>query len=191
MKIEEIGAIVMASGFSVRMGQNKLLMPVAGQSMYRHVLDMLEKSRLQRICVVTPYDAIAEDAAARGMQTVCNSAPQLGQSHSVVLGVQACADCRGWMFFSADQPFLKSSTVDAMAAAAAGGGYPILAASCRGRRGQPVYFDGMFKEALLKLSGDAGGRSIMKSCPEQVHLFEVEDEREMLDLDTPEDIGRL
>lgn len=188
MRKTEIAAIVMASGFSRRMGQNKLLLLLDGRPMYTYVLDMLENSCLEKICVVTAFDEIADDAIARGMQTVRNHEPERGQSHSVVLGVQSMTDCAGWMFFSADQPFLKSSTVDAMTAAAAEKNCSILAARCRGRRGQPVYFSREFRDGLLHLTGDAGGRSLLRKYPEKVCYFDIEDERQMRDLDTPEDL---
>ncbi|MDO4478279.1 MAG: nucleotidyltransferase family protein [Lachnospiraceae bacterium] len=60
-------AIMMASGFGHRFGSNKLLVPLEGKPLYRHVLDRLlsvAKTEPLDITVVTQYEAIEQELAA-------------------------------------------------------------------------------------------------------------------------------
>ena len=46
------------------------------------------------------------------------------------------------------------------------------------------------KKELLALEGDQGGRQIMQEHPEDIWMMEV-DERELRDIDHPEDLKQL
>ena len=52
----------------------------------------------------------------------------------------------------------------------------------QGEPGNPTLFHQKFRAELLGLTGDTGGRKIMKRCPEQVFWFEIpESERRDID----------
>ena len=57
---------------------------------------------------------------------------------------------------------------------------------CGDREGNPNVFGRRYREELLALSGDRGGRGILKRHAGQVSWLEVSDERELTDLDTRE-----
>ena len=106
-----ITAVILASGFSKRMGCNKLLLPVEGKAMIAHVFDAVRQVEFEQTVVVTGFDSIAQLAVGNGFQAVDNDSPEIGQSHSVVLGVQKTSQSAGWMFFNGDMPWLKSDTI--------------------------------------------------------------------------------
>ena len=95
-----ITAVILASGFSKRMGCNKLLLPVEGKAMIAHVFDAVRQVEFEQTVVVTGFDSIAQLAVGNGFQAVDNDSPEIGQSHSVVLGVQKTSQSAGWMFFN-------------------------------------------------------------------------------------------
>ena len=94
-----ITAVILASGFSKRMGCNKLLLPVEGKAMIAHVFDAVRQAGFEQTVVVTGFDSIAQLAVGNGFQAVDNDSPEIGQSHSVVLGVQKTSQSAGWMLF--------------------------------------------------------------------------------------------
>src|SRR5207248_3944549 len=49
----QIAAVVLAAGMSTRMGRNKLLMDIVGESLVRRVVKAVEASRARPIVVVT------------------------------------------------------------------------------------------------------------------------------------------
>lgn len=82
-------AVIMASGFSQRMGENKLLMKYRGKALAERVMDAVAGAGFAEIIVVTCHGAVAEMARRRHLTVVENDHPELGQSRSVVLGTQA------------------------------------------------------------------------------------------------------
>ena len=58
----------------------------------------------------------------------------------------------------------------------------IVCASHEGRRGNPVLWDTCYMSDLLSLTGDAGGRQIIKKYQENVRLVEC-GEKELQDVD--------
>ena len=98
-----------------------------------------------------------------------------------------------YVFFVADQPWLSERTVETflefMKKVSDGDreSRPIGCVSRLGEPGNPVWFSAFYKDELLALSGDRGGKRVMKAHMDQVHFFEVEEERELWDVDTLED----
>ena len=158
-----ITAVILASGFSKRMGCNKLLLPVEGKAMIAHVFDAVRQVEFEQTVVVTGFDSIAQLAVGNGFQAVDNDSPEIGQSHSVVLGVQKTSQSAGWMFFNGDMPWLKSDTI-----------------------GKLLEYPAAFKAELLALTGDHGGRTIIRNHPDRVCYVPIDNIRQGVDVDTPE-----
>ena len=55
--------------------------------------------------------------------------------------------------------------------------------SCQGELGNPAVFSNRYREELLALEGDVGGRRIIRRHPDDLFLCEVEDGRELVDVD--------
>lgn len=62
----------------------------------------------------------------------------------------------------------------------------IVCAKSSHRSGNPNIFAAGFYEEFLKLEGDVGGKKIIKSHPEAVRYYSVE-EKELTDMDYKED----
>lgn len=176
--------MILASGFSKRMGCNKLLLPVEGKAMIAHVLDAVRQAGFGQTVVVTGYDEITQMALQNDFAVIENEHPELGQSHSVVLGVQKTMQSAGWMFFNGDMPWLKPDTIEKLLEYADAA--HIVVPNYGSRPGQPVYFPAAFKEELLALTGDHGGRIIIRCHPDQVCYVPIDNIRQGVDIDTPE-----
>ncbi|MFR2781399.1 MAG: MATE family efflux transporter [Clostridium sp.] len=59
----------------------------------------------------------------------------------------------------------------------------------KGRRGSPTAFGACYRSELLAISGDKGGRQVMKNHPEELWIMETE-EKQLWDVDLPEDLKR-
>ena len=55
-----VTAVIMCSGFSRRMGENKLLMDFRGKRMFEYTVDTVKKAGFYKTVVVTAYDEIAD-----------------------------------------------------------------------------------------------------------------------------------
>ena len=90
--------IYLTAGLSRRYGSNKLLEPIDGKPMYRHMLDILtvmkeEEPHRYEVVVVTAYDEIEEAVKGLPVTVVRNAEPELGVSHSIKLGLLASFIC--------------------------------------------------------------------------------------------------
>ena len=88
------------------------------------------------------------------------------------------------MFFNGDMPWLKSDTIEKLLEYADAA--HIVVPRYGSRPGQPVYFPAAFKAELLALTGDHGGRSIIRNHPDRVCYVPIDNIRQGVDVDTPE-----
>lgn len=154
--------------------------------MIMHILERLKAFDFQEVLVVTGYGEIIKIADQFSYRSVFNDAPEIGQSRSVVLGVTVSHDSEGWLFLNGDMPWLKEDTLHKIMEAA-GEGRHIIVPRYDGCPGQPVYFPSRFYEELKMLTGDQGGRQIIRRHPEAVVYVDIEDSKQGIDIDTPED----
>lgn len=190
----KIHMILLAAGRGSRFGGNKLLYEVEGKPMYRHMLERLvllrerlkQKREAGRLAVVTADPQIEACALELGAVCVRNSCQEKGISYSVRLGVEACGEEGGpcaYLFCPADQPWFTLDDLEGLVRGWLASGKSIGIAAQQGRPGSPCIFDRRYRSGLLSLSGDTGGKSIAKACPEEVYLYEISGDKGLEDMD--------
>lgn len=182
----------MASGYSSRMGANKLLLPVEGVPAVQRVLAAVLASAVGEAILVYQDDKVREIGEALGAKTIYNPLSKLGQSEAVKAGISnASADAQGYMFFVGDQPFICSEVIDRLIRVFRDTGAAAVVPRYNGRRGNPVLFSSYLKEQLLALQGDAGGRIVLDSLNEGIVWVDIEEEQAGFDMDTMEDYTKI
>jgi len=178
-------AIVLAAGLSTRMRAQKLLLSVDGKPMLQHGLDLVRGLPFSRRVLVTTPE-VAEQVEMAGIELVINPVPEAGQSGSVQLGVLAAPPDDSLLFLMGDQPFLDAVTLEALLAADDGQRivYPVGPGNTPR---SPVLFGPRFREALLALRGDEGGRQLRRQYPGACLPVRIQSEWVLLDIDTPAD----
>lgn len=179
----KINAILMASGLSKRMGENKLMLEFKGKKIYEHTLDLLEEVGFDEVIVATSYEEILEDARSRGFVAICNTDNEIGKSSSIKLGVRETDEDTNMMFFVADQPLLRKETCEKLIESFKENNlmtYPVVGM----RRGAPVIFPASYRDKLLSLEADQGGMIFAKDG--KTNKVPIENEYELLDIDTIE-----
>ena len=181
-------AIILAAGLSSRMqGRQKLLLPIGGKPMLQHTLDLTARLPFTwTILVTVPNVAAGIKTAA---EIVINPTPEAGQNSSIRLGVLAAPLGDSLLFLTGDQPFLDEATLHAILAADDGASI-VYPTGPDGAPKSPVLFPPHFREALLALTGDEGGRQLRRQYPEACRAVRIADEKTLLDIDTPEDYER-
>lgn len=183
-----LGIVLLAAGVGKRFGGNKLTAQVRGKPMYLWAMENIEEMKTELpIVVVTGTPEIVSAAEAKGMIAIFNGQPELGISLSIRLGIEAVIQedrkVDGILFMVCDQPWLEKTTLVRLMSEFDGG---ILALSYGERRGNPVIFSREYLKELSELSGDIGGRQVMARHRENVRFLEVNDERELQDIDKRE-----
>jgi len=181
-----ITAIILASGYSRRMGQNKLLLKYRGKSLIEHTIESIMKCGFAEVIVVAREEEIIEIGNKNGLKVIKNENAVKGISESIKLGVMHAKETEGYMFFTADQPFLDSDTIKGLTVEFTENSAYIIIPRYEGKRGSPVIFPSSFKEDFLKLEGDVGGKAIINKNLEKVKFVEVQDSIKLFDVDTIE-----
>ena len=191
--MEKIGCVIMASGLARRFGSNKLLHDFLGEPVMNRILRTTAGAPLAARVVVTRHPEIRDLCEARQIPVVLHDLPE--QSDTVRLGVEylleACPEMTGCMFAASDQPCLTVQSVANLCAAFEDAPEKIWRLSWQGTVGNPVLFPKSTFPELLNLPVGKGGGAVVKKHPDLVDTVEVADERELVDVDTPEILASL
>ena len=211
--------IYLAAGNSRRFGKNKLLVEWNGRPLYEYGLNTLKEAVKDRtdseILLVSQYPNILQAHP----EVVCVYSPKSteGLSWSIRAGIecvlgreqkreqqQECRRLPDWqegdhwlLFLTADQPLVEKETIQNLLLQAdnaerlTSGKTRIIRARYAGKEGSPVLFHASLIPELKQLSGDEGGRSVIRAHREEMEFVDVADERQMTDVDTVEDLEKL
>lgn len=189
---QKFAVVVLAAGAGKRYGSNKLLANIQGRPLYEHMIEKLNALRAFPAYLVTGYEEIKTKAESAGVSAVDNQQPELGISHSLKLGLQAClkqhTEIQGVLFSVCDQPNLTLSTMLTLMRTAMLHPGRIVCSAHEGKPGNPVLWDRKFFGELLELEGDTGGRQILERRREQCILVEA-DAEELKDIDRKQDLA--
>ncbi len=184
----QIGCVLMASGKSSRFGSNKLLADFEGQPLLQRIVAATEGLFARRI-VVTRSEEVAELCRLWGVEVLLHDLPD--RNDTVRLGTEALRDMDGLVFTPCDQPLLRRETVARLL------DWPylrddlLLRPCCGEREGSPVFFGKQYFPDLQNLPEKAGGSHILKQHRDKLQLLPIEDEGELMDVDTVTDLETL
>lgn len=185
-----ITGIIMASGFSNRMGENKLLIELDGVRLIDRVISEAKKSDLDKLILIYREDEIKKIGDFFKIETIYNKNANLGQSESMKLGIRNTDSGSSYMFLVGDQPFLTKDIINNLIDSHKLNKNKIVVPHYNGKRGMPTIFPSIFREELLKIDGDIGGRDIIIENRDKIVKL-VFDKKYGLDIDTKEDLLRV
>jgi molybdenum cofactor cytidylyltransferase len=189
-----IVAVVLAAGESRRFeGVLKQLLPFAGEPLVRRACRVADQAGVQGVVVVLGHRAGEVQAAITDLPLLVVHNPDYaeGQSTSVRAGLRTALarfpNAAGVLFIPCDQPLIDGQflrrLLDRFQEA---GGEAILAPAYRGRRGAPVLVPRRFFGEWAAVTGDEGGRQVIRRHPDALVTLELDDGAPLLDVDTPE-----
>ena len=184
-----ICAIIMASGFSKRMGKNKLLMKYNNKFLIEYTLNIVDECNFEKKILVTQYNEIKELGEKLNYKVVMNTSPYKGQSESIKLGITNSPKCDGYMFFVGDQPLLNKNDIEKLIEVFKEDKSYIVIPKYNNKQGNPVIYPSSYKEDILHLKGDKGGKSIIKSS-NKVKYVNVS-ENTLFDIDNINDFNNF
>lgn len=187
----KINLVLLASGNSKRFGSNKLLYKINGKEMFKYSVDLADdlkkslKDTIKNIIVVSKYQEIKEYVLSKNMIYVENPQSELGISTSIILGISESEKSESdyIMFMVCDQPYTKSFTIKSFIESFLKSSKGIGAVAFEKIMGNPCIFSWKYLEDLKKLSGDIGGKKIIKENLDDVYIYEVSTKKELEDID--------
>ncbi len=181
------GLIMLAAGSGRRFGENKLLYPLEGKPMYLHLLERLAavcaKDGRRNLFVVSRYEEILRKTEELGGQPVFGARSGEGIAYSIRAGVERAKEMDAWAFFAADQPWLRQETIERFLRKMEEGSCALGCVRHGGQSGNPTWFTRAYREELMALEGDRGGKRIILAHEEACVYADVADGRELADVD--------
>ncbi len=179
-----VAGVVLAAGFSRRLGRPKQTVCIAGETLVERTVRVSREAGLNPIFVVCNVHADFVSALhGLGCTVVLNAGAQEGLASSIRAGVRATqtlADVEGVVLMTCDQPGMRAEHLRALYAVPE----RLTGSSYAGKIAVPAYFPATCFHQLLELQGDVGARILLA----QAHG--IEGEGLDLDVDTEADIAR-
>jgi len=179
-------AIILAAGFSSRMGTDKALLDLGGKPVIKRIVSSYQAVGIERILVVTGQN----HAALRQLQLQAvllkNPVPENGMFSSIQAGVALLEpEVDAFFVHPVDTPLVSPETLASLICAlqhnpAVDG---VIPAYC-GRRGHPPLLRSSMKEAAAQYQGGEGLRGLLSVCRTTLHP--VADQGVLLGMNTPE-----
>ena len=192
----KIGLVILAAGYSERMGVLKPLLPVGGESALHRAVGIGKTEKVHIISVVTGFrcgDVEAEllKYRAKNIRIVNNSRFDEGMFSSVKAGVHSLpSDLDGFFLLPADVCAIQPETLEEIIAAfVLEKGESVLYPTFDGRRGHPPLIPYRFAADLKSYGGENGMQGYLSQFPSSE--VEVSDGGILLDMDTPADYAAL
>ena len=184
-----IAGVVLAAGSSVRMGRNKLLLELEGETVIRRAVSRAIAADLDPVVVVLGFDLERTKEGLSGLQyqAVINAEPARGINHSVRLGIEAVPqDACAAVVLLADMPFVTSDMIDALVRRYRESGAPLVISRYGDINAPPMLHDRSLFAEFQGPDGEGCGRHIVRR--HRGEAVEVEWPASALaDIDAPND----
>ncbi|MCF2905101.1 nucleotidyltransferase family protein [Octadecabacter sp. CECT 8868] len=187
--MDSFGAIILAAGLSRRMGdRNKLLLPIHGKPMIRHVVETYLSVVGEQVWVVTGYENERIEAALHGLDVriVHNENFEDGQPFSVRTGLLEARGADHYLIGLGDQPDLTGGDLRALIAAHLAGDLLKISIPYHGTtRGNPIIVPAAMQARLLADQANPGCGKFTRDHPELVQHYPMTQSGFFNDIDTP------
>ncbi|MBI3934151.1 MAG: nucleotidyltransferase family protein [Acidobacteria bacterium] len=191
----KIAGIILAAGESSRMGRDKALLPLGGQTFLEHLAKVLD-GEVAPLVVVLGHHAAEIEQQVRlpsSVRILRNPDYHLGQLSSLHVALRGLAGLgvEGALVCLVDHPAITKQVVGAVVGRFQKSQANILIPTWQGRRGHPVLFSSRVFEELLAAPINQGARAVVRRHANEVEYVEVYEEGILWDVDRPEDYAAL
>jgi molybdenum cofactor cytidylyltransferase len=184
--------MVLAAGRSTRMGENKLLFRLEGESLVRRVVRAAVEGGLDPVLVVLGHeeDRIRAEIADLACVPIPNTRHALGMNTSLDAAVAAVpADADGAMVILADMPLVTGAMIREVVERGRRSGAAIVSARYGSVTAPPtLYARAVFPE-LRGGEGEGRGREVVRRRAGEVQLVDFPGSA-LADVDAPGDLER-
>lgn len=189
-----ITAIILAAGYSSRMGAFKALLPFWGTTVLERSIALFRGAGIRDIRVVVGHRAseLLPLLDQLQVQQLQNERYQEGMFSSVLTAVESLEDANGAFFLlPVDIPLVRRETVELLLHSYKTAGKGILYPACHGKRGHPPLIASSYRDTILSWQGSGGLKALLQQYEEDSATIETGDKGILLDMDTPRDYQRL
>lgn len=181
-------AIVLAAGFSARMGTCKADLPwLSGQTLLSYQISQLQQAEITPIVVLGAHNTHSQRQCPSNSVVVFNPQPQNGKAQSVCLGLSKLPEEFETVTVSAvDQP-RSAAIYQQLLSAHLHHKALITVPIYRQKRGHPLVFSASLLPQLKAIQDATQGlRAVVQNYSAQLHPVAIDSAMVLADLNTPE-----
>ncbi len=188
-----LSAIVLAAGYSSRMGELKPLADLAGRTLLARAVGVFMSVGIDDVVVVTGHrgDEVAAAAETLGARPVPNARFADGMYTSVQAGAAAVGEGRRFFLLPVDCPLVRPETVGRLARAGAAAGSAVVLPVSDGIPGHPPLLAPELRDGILTGAPAGGLRELLTTRAEPALRVDVDDAGALYDADTAGDLEHL
>ncbi|HWQ73967.1 MAG TPA: nucleotidyltransferase family protein [Syntrophomonas sp.] len=185
-----ISAIILAAGYSSRMGKLKALLPLEGETLLHRAVRIFQTAGVADIVVVTGYERISIEEALIGeaVRIVYNPGFNEEMFSSVKVGAAGLApEADAFYVLPVDIPLQSAEILLQMNKMFNEYGPEAIIHPCYQRkRGHPPLISVCYRKDLLAWQGPAGLKGFLSQYEAHSYHLEVDDEFILNNINTPE-----
>jgi molybdenum cofactor cytidylyltransferase len=189
-----VAGVLLAAGTSSRMGRNKLLLELDGESVLRGTAKRLLAGGVSPLVVVLGHqpDLAERELAGLPHEWALNPLYAQGINSSLKAGILA-AEGRGAhaaLVMLADMPFVTAEMIAAMLARYRESRAPLVISDYEGVNAPPMVYDQILFPELLAMEGEGCGRQVVKRHKAEAEVL-AWPAAALRDLDVPADYAQV
>ncbi len=185
-----VAAIVLAAGFSSRMGEFKPLLPLGDMTALERVVTLFRSVGIADVRVVTGHRAgeLEPLLAKLGVRAVANPHYRVGMFTSVAAGVATIEkEVDAFFVLPVDLPLVRPATIRRLLDARRQNPADVVYPAFSGERGHPPLIAGRRAGTITGWHGEGGLKGALAQWDGDALDVEVADEHVLRDMDTPDD----
>jgi molybdenum cofactor cytidylyltransferase len=190
-----VAGVLLAAGTSSRMGSNKMLFALEGESVLRGAARRALAGGLSPLVVVLGHQAEKARRELDGLpcQAVINPDYEQGINTSLKTGIAAVVELpdrpQAALVMLADMPFVSAEMIAALIARYRSSAAPLVISDYAGVNAPPMLYDRSLFHELGEMTGEGCGRQVVKRHRAEAEVLSW-DAAALADLDVPEDYER-
>lgn len=188
-----VAAVVLAAGSSTRMGRNKLLLDLGGETVVRRAVLTAVEARLAPVIVVLGHEAERVRAELGGLPCVpvVNPDHVRGVGTSLQAGVRrAAAEAGAMILILADMPFVTAAMLTTLVERYRATGAPLVVSRYGEVQAPPNLFDRSLFSELLSTDDERCAKRVVRGHENEAVVVPWPEEA-LRDIDVAEDYERV
>ena len=190
---QNLSSLILAAGFSSRMGNFKPLMSFRGKTLIENTIDSVLSGGAQTAVVVTGFkseqlgDFLKQRYGDQILLVKNQRFEETDMMKSMKTGCHALPPCDAFFLLPGDMPVICPSTFEKLIKARSPDIPSVVIPTLNGYRKHPPLIDGRLITDILSFQGNGGLRQLWRQREELIHTVPVDDEGVTIDLDTRQD----
>ena len=182
-----IGAVILAAGYSSRMGAFKPGLHIGDETVISRLVGSFRAAGISDIVVVSGHNRQELWSLINGLEVTesYNENYPKGMFTSIQAGVQKTDKAlRGFFLIPVDCPLLEAETIDLLVSNIRDDS-SFVVPCYRGKKGHPLYIPMKYRDEILSCDGNGGLKAITDKYDDQMIRIETGRESTVMDMDTP------